>query len=363
MEFTSIHDLVSTALRPYGFKPEISTCGEWMRIPAVWRGSKHPNIAVSMTTGTAFDFVNGAEKFSFNELKSMLRMEDAQLMNRRKPLIKKSVDLASEDRIKKAADLWDKSISLSVSSQAAQSAKQYFRNRGLPDSVIKTVEGSLRVSPIINRGAMILFPIVSPLTGQRIGLQRLMLNQDGSKRDLDGDSRFMIGKFLHGDSAGGFLISPGGANFNRSVIICEGFETGMALVAGLGCSVYVMYNTAGVARVNFEYLTNMGFSNVIIAGDNDPKDKFGVNPGHKAANVLAARFYNELNRRFSIAMAPLSYSIDGLGLKADWLDVWKLNPAKFTEIFKSAMQEYDPFTDPYREGMKTLPPVHLKRKF
>lgn len=363
MEFNSVYDLVSYALRPYGITPSVSACGQWMRIPAVWRGSRDPNLAVSMTTGTTFDFVDGAQKFSFAELKSMLRMGESVLVGTKSKIRRKEIDLSSENRINMANQYWEKGIPLSKPGRTTDTVKLYFRKRGLPDSVIKLVEGSLRVSPCPQNGAMVLFPIVSPLTAKRIGLQRLLLNQDGSKRDLDGESRFMIGKFLHGDSAGGFLLSPGGANFNRSVVICEGFETGMALLAGLGCSVYVMYNTAGVARVNFEYLTNMGFSNVIIAGDSDPMDKFHVHPGHKAANLLAARFYNELNRRFSIAMAPLSYSIDGKGLKADWLDVWKLNPAKFSEIFKAAMKEYDPFTDPYREGMKTLPPVQIRKRF
>ena len=149
-------------------------------------------------------------------------------------------------------------------------------------------------------------------TGAPITLHRTYLSPDGTKAKVTPDQvkKLMEGKRkLDGDCV--HLNKP--SMPSRMLIVCEGIETGLALVAATGNRhpVWAAYSATNLEKVK---CSRDMFDTVLIAADHD---KFNVRqkrrPGEYSAKVLAARLLKE---GFKVVLRVPT--VEG----TDYADVW-----------------------------------------
>lgn len=358
MEFNSVYEAVCHALNRHGYpRPKY---GKWIRIPAVWRGSKDPNVSVNSETGWTRDFTPD-ESYNFATLMDANHLGIPEI--RITGTVKKQTRISIKEQIKKSLDsvnqLWDRGVSLNdESSQAARICRKYLSERGIPDGIIQSLGGSVKAIAL-HDGAVMVTPIVELKTNKRTGLQRLYLDSNGKKSN-GSESRRMIGFHMQGDIAGGFIIGSGGHRLNRTLLVCEGFETGLALFSATGQTVFVSYNAGGMERIDIESLSKLGYSDIVICGDNDLPDKYGVKRGQKASWVLAARFFNEFNRKVRIAI-PFRKKEEFDQKSVDWLDVYRKDRIGCKESIQKSIIHYDPANDIYKLEENKLPELRTRK--
>lgn len=146
--------------------------------------------------------------------------------------------------------------------------------------------------------------------GKPITLHRTYLTDDGFKASALGTvKKQMAGsRVLNGDA-----IRLNVPNIpNDTLVVCEGIETGFALVAMMGSQfeVWSLLNAGNLAKAQVP----KRFTRVVIAADRDPLDqKNGYRPGEHYASKLAVRLRAE---GFHVVIrVPL---IEGM----DYADMW-----------------------------------------
>lgn len=355
MEYNSVYDAVCTALARHGVRAPRN--GSWIRIPAVWRGSNDPNVSVNSESGVVKDWPDNIS-FSFAVLMDSNHLGSPDIR------LSKGVSMAKADRvtvqkshlerIEDAKKKWD--IGESLNSDYGHSAicRHYLKTRGLTKELIDFIGPSVKTIGCNGGGAIMVTPLISSVNGMRVGIQRLYLDSNANKMVFDDNSgtRKMMGITLHDGFAAGYLLDRSRSSLNKNVLICEGFETGCALSAATGLAVYITYSAGGMERVNIDHLSKLGFTEVIICGDNDTRDNKGVMRGHKAAYTLAAKFFDVFQRSVKIAI-PTRTAADGKSV--DWMDVWKKDPVGTKNAIQKSMVVYDAATDVYRMMASDVP--------
>jgi putative DNA primase/helicase len=98
----------------------------------------------------------------------------------------------------------------------------------------------------------------------------------------------------------------------RILIVCEGIETALAIVAMTGNEypVWAMLNAANLSVLDFEC---EDYDLVIVAGDHDFEDKFGKRAGHVYGKKAVERC-QQLGKRAVLRLPE----VEG----EDWCDVW-----------------------------------------
>jgi putative DNA primase/helicase len=153
---------------------------------------------------------------------------------------------------------------------------------------------------------------VVDMDGQPVTLHRTYLSADGFKANVSPSQvkKLMTGKRkLNGDAVR--LNLP--TTHCRKLIVCEGIETGLAIVAATGyqIDVWAMLNAGNLAKAR---IPRERFDTVVIAADRDP-----VNPknGWRAGEHFAEQLRDRLNAEgfHTILKVPEQ---DG----QDFLDVW-----------------------------------------
>ncbi|MFL9611139.1 toprim domain-containing protein [Methylobacillus sp. Pita2] len=289
---------------------------DWIRIPAVWRGSREYNVSVHATAGFAIDFPDNAKRLDFNELMELLEHKpgDIQLVSADKINVQNS----AQDRRRDAQNLWRKGTDLTRISMASRIARRYLVKRGIPESTISRIAGQIRAVPGEFGGATLLLPIFQPSKeGVMIGVQRIFLNSQSEK--YGEDPKRMLGSHFDGDRAGGFLIAGDRTRFqSKEVAVVEGFETGLAVSAATGMPVYVLYTANGVRGVHLDYLSSLGVESVLFAEDNDDPDKHGRRAGQEATDFTAGKMH-----AMNIPCRRATPVRSMVGNKAcDWLDIF-----------------------------------------
>jgi hypothetical protein len=315
-EKVNLVDYVTTKLME-NHNIRLRKVGGWYRFPAVWRGSRDYNIAIN-ENGTVWDHTRG-ESITISDLMRFLGdIPDPDAIARARSKSQADIETSTKARIRWANEKWKDGIPLTSPCKATAIAKRYLESRGIPGSTIDRVKPHIRAS--LAEGPMMLTPIVSPISGTIIGVQRYFLNEDSTKRTPDdGDSKMMLGLQQHQGYAGGVLINGDRFRFPHAILaVCEGYETGLAIHAASGMPVYVTYNAGNLERVNLTYLAGLGIEGLVICGDNDRPDKFGVQRGQKATIHLASRVVNE------VGITPMVAMPDVMG--EDWLDVFCRDP-------------------------------------
>jgi len=117
------------------------------------------------------------------------------------------------------------------------------------------------------------------VSGKLNGLQRI---------DANGRKRFLAGTRKKG--------SMFGIKGNSTLIVCEGFSTGVSLQEVTGASVAVAFDAGNLEHVARAVLTKVDAESIIIASDNDSwksehgQANIGVDMAKKAAAAIGCRF-------------------------------------------------------------------------
>lgn len=321
----SVLDKLESALSAHGVR--VRRYGRnWVRIPAVWRGSRDPNIAVCLSSGTANDFLHGGERIEFVDLMKLLGSDANNVILRKRE--HDEVNAERFDRIREATSLWNAGTNLTTDTQLPAACRKYLASRSIPEDIIRRVAPMLRVVKSKYSGLIMLSPIYQPRrNGDLIGVQRTFLTFEGNKNGQD--ARAMLGAHFDGDQdgaySGGFLIPGDRDRFQENyVAIVEGLETGLAVQAATGMPVYVTYDGGGFSQVNLEYLVGIGAQGIIACIDDDDPDQYGVRAGLAAAQKLAARAHKEFPD-LPVHMALPDRKLMN-GLKCDWRDLFQRDP-------------------------------------
>lgn len=337
VEKVDLFEYITTMLAVYGVKPQHGK--RWMRFPAVWRGSNDYNIAANVN-GVVFDHT-AQRRIPLDELMTLLGdTPDASRLGRAF-LSRDEIENSNAAKLRRAKSKWNDAIPLSTPCPAGDACIQYLLNRGIPESVIERNKPYIRAS--MSEGLMMLTPIFSPVDKSLLGVQRYYIDEAGSKRipeweiNEDGKNitvqgekaKMMMGFALHGGMAGGVLIHGDRERFTgRSIGCCEGYETGLAIMAATGMPMYVLYTAGGLERMSLNYLASLGVEEITICGDNDLPDRKGVRRGQQAVGVLADRIINEIGIMPKAAIPEVSGT--------DWLNAWNADPAQMIDRILNA---------------------------
>lgn len=211
-----------------------------------------------------------------------------------------AAEKAARDRQKKRDKLnatWKGSIALTEASPVWQ----YLRRR-VPSLQLQWLSGDLLEHPSLEyweessskwhfRGrwpAMV--AVARRPTGKPVTLHRTYLSLDGFKAPLAEVKKQMASpeKLL-----GAAILLNHPAMQSRKLIVCEGIETGLALVAATGnrIEVWALLNAGNLAVAD---VPRERFDEVIICADRDPLDpRHGWRPGEHYAELLKARLLSE----------------------------------------------------------------------
>ena len=309
----------------------------WLRVPAVWRGSKDFNLAVNADTGSWILHSTG-ETGSWEALLKLCAMDPSEF---KISPAKKSRDTGTTQA--QALELWNSAFCLSDYQDYRKPFKElvkwreaalaYLRNRGIPESEIQRVASQVKVVGDTRTALLLLIPLSAPLPGGSIfGLQRIRLDFSGKKypwpvEEGVGESKRMLGPRKVGEkgwSTGWWL--PALVHPDR-VIICEGPETAIALQAFTGRAVWCLASANGLDMARIEFLAERGISGVCIAGDCDMA-------GIVAAANLALRI------RASFPDWQVTVAIPGQR-KTDWLDVLReQGPEQALITFRASIESF-----------------------
>ncbi len=308
----------------------------WLRIPAVWRGSKDFNLAVNADTGHWILHSTG-ETGSWETLLKFCTLDP--LESKITPS-KKSNSTGGTTQIQ-ARELWDLGFCLSDYQDYRKPFKElvkwreaalaYLRNRGIPEVEIQRVARQVRVVGDTRTALLLLIPLSAPFSGGDVtGLQRIRLDFSGKKYPWPvetgtGESKRMLGpRKVDGWSTGWWL--PALVHPER-VIICEGPETAIALQAFTGRAVWCLASANGLDMARIEFLLEKGISSVCIAGDCDVT-------GIVAAADLALRIRGNFPD-WQVTVAIPSQR------KTDWLDVLReQGPEQALLTFRASIETF-----------------------
>lgn len=181
-----------------------------------------------------------------------------------------------------------------------------------------------------------------------IGLQRIYLTPEGRKRA--GSAKMALGALM-----GGAVRLGGKAG---TLILTEGVETGLAVLAATGQETWACVSTSGLKA-----LEKPAAKRVVIAGDYDRADeRTGVRPGEQAALAAAARLGAKVALP-SYDVCPELIAADGAivdGKSVDWLDVLRhCGPEAVREAVQAAVRPTTPA--PPQEPDELLPSNPLQR--
>ena len=142
--------------------------------------------------------------------------------------------------------------------------------------------------------------IIRNLAGQIVGLHRTYLRSDGTGKAAVASAKKMMSLWAGSTSGGAVRL----ADAADGLIVCEGIETGLALLQTTGEPVWCALSAGGLERVDIPATVR----EVVIAGDNDSAR---TGQGEKSARALADRL-----RRSGFVVKIMIPPEPG-----DWLDV------------------------------------------
>ncbi|MBW7849991.1 MAG: toprim domain-containing protein [Rhodospirillales bacterium] len=169
-------------------------------------------------------------------------------------------------------------------------AAAYLGNRGYCGPIPPTI----RYHPSLKHSATgLLLPcMVAAVTVapdcRVVAVHRTFLLADGRGKAPVTPDKMMLGPC----GGGAVRLAPAGP----TMIVCEGLETGLSLLAATGLPVWAALSAGGVESLVLPPLPLAG--EVVIAADNDASGR-----GQRAAEVAAARFHAD-GRRVRIALPP-----------------------------------------------------------
>lgn len=259
--------------------------------------------------------------------------------------------LDAERKRSDAAALWESA----AGSENHEALWAYFRHRGIAMKNVRTLPASLRFAERMVRNPQkedeagvgvvelpgLLAAMIHPerAAGSRVvAVQRIYFRADGQpgKWDGGGDAKLTLGKMCKGARI--VLRSPKEA---RTLIICEGIETGMAIVDAVSAegaelaAVWSVLSTAGLKNVQLTADEVKRFTRVIIAADADRLrwKRYGDENIASAAGLDAAFDAQLALREAGVAdvrvvpptpavakVAPLGWPVNKSEKTVDWLD-------------------------------------------
>jgi putative DNA primase/helicase len=196
--------------------------------------------------------------------------------------------------------IWSKSIPLGDSN--AETGREYFRKRGLtPPTGLSQIRyiNELDHSPSGLKFPALLFGLNSP-AGYLIGLQRIYLNQDGSKASTN-PNKMSLGK-LKGNAIR--FDTP-----DKVLHIAEGPETSLAVREALNEPTWSTVSAIGLKEINIP----TSVKTIFIWADKD-KSKTGIKAAEELKNKLRLD-----GKDVTILLPPIELAEDSKGL--DWLDI------------------------------------------
>ena len=176
---------------------------------------------------------------------------------------------------------------------------RYLRSRGLSGD---NIPGDLRLHPgcrYFDGGEIagiypVMVAVIRNVAGQVVGLHRTYLATDGHvKADVPSPKKML--SLWPGSLRGGSVMLARAAD---GLILCEGVETGLALLQSTGRPVWCALSAGGLERVEVPH----GIGGLVVAGDND---SHRTGQGEKSARIAATRLG-------ALTMIP--------GVPGDWLD-------------------------------------------
>lgn len=294
----------------------------WLRLPAVWRGSEDYNLAVNRNTGK-WILHSTKESGTWEELLDLLGLGSGNRVQ-----LRKDPPPFRADSKKYALNLWDEAFPLRYPEEyrrpfpalqrCREAAWAYLEKRGIPKSAALSYAYDLRVCEDED-AILLLIPLRAPVVGEPLhGVQRIRIDEAGNKTpflDRKGrptsDSKRMLGprKTAAGSTGWWLPASPEAEPHPDRVLLCEGPETAMGLQALTGRQVWCLADAGGLLNASVEHLTERGIQSVCIAGDHD-SNQVGV----VAAADLALRLRQERpNWKVTVALPPER--------DTDWLDI------------------------------------------
>jgi len=184
-----------------------------------------------------------------------------------------------------------------------------------PEEVDKKTGEVLRPARVSYLPALL--GIVVDVKGKLVTIHRTYLTSEGEKApfaDPDQVKKQMTGlRKLHGDHIPVNVPTSDDPRTLRILIVCEGIETALALVAMTGnrYPVWAMLNAGNLSVVDYPA---GDFDMVIIAGDHDFADRHGTRAGEFYGKRALERCLKN-GTRAALRIPP----VEG----EDWCDVWK----------------------------------------
>ena len=155
---------------------------------------------------------------------------------------------------------------------------------------------------------------VRALCGEPINIHRTFLTQEGEKASVPNVKKLMTGtRTLNGAAIRVF------ENSSRTLGVCEGFETGLAVARArrYGISVWSLINAGNLAKAD---IPREKFDQVLIFADHDMIDqKKGYRPGEYAAQKLKERLLAE---GFEVEISVPKHQ--GQDFADVWVEWWKM---------------------------------------
>lgn len=219
---------------------------------------------------------------------------------------------------------------------------EYLNARGVPGAT----SGRLRFLPELayRDGTRELLPgpailgCVTNAAGSIEGVHRIYLALDGSGAKREARHCGERGAKLALGSISGGAVRLGGVDGAKTLVLCEGIETGEMIMAASpatveagGWEVWSCISGGGMVAVDLDEATAARVTRIVVAGDLDKwDDRAGRRPGHHYATQAAERLreaFPAIDVRVAIpGVVHLPAAVDengaprGLG-GADWLDV------------------------------------------
>jgi hypothetical protein len=145
--------------------------------------------------------------------------------------------------------------------------------------------------------------MTDPATNQHVGIHRTAIAPDGSGKAKIASPKMMLG-------GGGVIRLTPDEDVTHGLGICEGIETGLAIIQRAGWSpIWAASSAAGIA--SFPVLA--GIECLTVFADHDAVNRFGKQPGIDAARQCAARWH--------AAACEVHIKLPPIGL--DWDDAFK----------------------------------------
>jgi hypothetical protein len=334
---TTVREVLTAAGVPFR-----SGGADWLRIPALWRGSRDYNLAVNRNTGKWILHSTG-ETGSWSELLTRLGIENGK----RASLCRDPAPFRRDSR-KAALQLWDEAFPLRYPEEYREpfpalrqwraAAWAYLENRGIPQASALAYAPDLRVCEDED-AVLLLIPLRAPADGDPLmGVQRIRIDTAGHKTpflDKEGkpteDTKRMLGprKTAAGSTGWWLPEAPKTGSYPERVLLCEGPETAMGLQAFTGRQVWCLADAGGLRNASSAYLERRGIRSVCIAGDHDSNQV-----GLIAAADLALRLRQEHpDWQITVALPPER--------DTDWLDVLvRYGPEQSLRLFRKNIEHF-----------------------